>query len=277
MADDNIQKHPIKKVDDIGPASPDNPIVTVLERNGVLISETRSLRFKVADQDLESKYKGYIVFLTGARPNEDWPRTKKSFTDARGEIVIECWQIVIHWREKTCLEARWSVERRDFQVVLARFQLANLSPQVVEHLNGALELLLWLQGQDQMRDVKRGGPHHVKTANQPKHIKEALGARYVELLDELKTAKQDAKTFYRIEGDCWRSKFLEQYPIFKTLDDLLRDVDPVAYFIDGDRIYDQWEIAIEIAAREKIPGYGRKSVSPRTLKNHAILPDNNTD
>lgn len=37
-----------------------------------------------------------------------------------------------------------------------------------------------------------------------------------------------------------------------------------------------WQIAIKIAARETIPGYTNNEVSANTLKNIAILPDNNT-
>ena len=119
----------IKRVQDLGRADTTNPVVNLLARYGVPIAETRSLRFKAEHQDLSSRYDKYFVFLTGARPNEAWPRTGKSFTDEQGTVVLEIWQIVIHVGEHTpCVEARWSVERRDFRCHSGAMPTCQLEP-----------------------------------------------------------------------------------------------------------------------------------------------------
>ena len=140
------KKQTIKLVNDLGSASIGNPIVNVLAHYGVPLSETRTLRFKAKDQDLALQYKDYLVFLTGVRPDENLPKTEKSFTNEQGETVIEIWQIVIYWGDdRPCLEARWNVDQGDFNVKPAGCWLANLNPQVVKHLADALKLLLWVQ------------------------------------------------------------------------------------------------------------------------------------
>jgi hypothetical protein len=146
MIDSKTKRRPIRLTDDLGPALQDNPIVKLLARYDVPISETRTLRFMAVDQDLDSKYKDYRVFLTGVRPNENLPRTGQSFENEQGDTVIDCWQIVIYWGEhRPCLEARWSVKQGDYNVAPAQCRLANLNQQVVKHLANALELLLWVR------------------------------------------------------------------------------------------------------------------------------------
>jgi hypothetical protein len=121
---------------------------------------------------------------------------------------------------------------------------------------------------------RRGGARNVKVANLPEDIKEALGSRYVELKETFKSLKGDAKTFASASND-WRTLILGKYPVMGQHPDLLKHIDPlyIPENADGfDRILDQWEIAIEIAAREIIPDYEKYSVGGDALKGAAILP-----
>jgi hypothetical protein len=121
---------------------------------------------------------------------------------------------------------------------------------------------------------KRGGARNVKVSDKPQNIKEALGEEYVKLRDALTNVKQDAKVVSGIMGNEWRTHILKKYPVLKNHPDLLERVDPYGVPSNPDASDGRapWQIAIEIAAREVIPGYKNNSTSADALKKAAIIP-----
>jgi hypothetical protein len=113
----------------------------------------------------------------------------------------------------------------------------------------------------------RGGAHNVKVADLTEEIRKELGRRYVELLDILGSVKRDAQTLSSL-SDNWRELILKKYPLLKEHPDLIE-----GFNLQGE--VDTWQVCIEIAARETIPGYRQweKKPTPNTLRTAAILPD----
>lgn len=125
---------------------------------------------------------------------------------------------------------------------------------------------------------KRGGPHNVKAKNWARQVKERLGKRYAELKCSLMRVKRDAKVAQRRHRETWGEELLKEYPILENHPDLLRELIPSNY--DGSGIKEQWEIIIEIAARETVPRYyesviadSNKRVGAESLKKAAIPPN----
>ncbi|HEX5735716.1 MAG TPA: hypothetical protein VF131_23010 [Blastocatellia bacterium] len=127
-----------------------------------------------------------------------------------------------------------------------------------------------------LRVQERGGKRNAKIAALPEHIKEALGAEYVRLQNELSDIKRDAKTYYQKNPKNWRTHFLLDYPLFDSHVDLLNEIE--AWFGElpdeemPEKVRAPWEIRIELAARKTIPNYQRYDATPDVLKEHAILP-----
>jgi hypothetical protein len=133
----------------------------------------------------------------------------------------------------------------------------------------------------------QGGARNIKVAKLPEETRKALGKRYEELRDSLTKVRKDAKAAIEFSGDNWRNKLLDKYPIFKVYPELLDEVDPYRAPSDSeasDKTMDPWQIAMEIAAREIVPGHKDKSTSPDAkgkdkrasadaLRRIAILPD----
>lgn len=134
---------------------------------------------------------------------------------------------------------------------------------------------------------KQGGKRYVKVADLSEGIRRALGSRYAELGESLTSIKQDAKAACAILGDGWRNHILQKYPILGTHLDLLEEINPYREPNDSEaseKVMDPWHIAMEIAARETVPGHKDKSMSPDAkgkdrrasadaLRRIVILPD----
>jgi hypothetical protein len=118
-------------------------------------------------------------------------------------------------------------------------------------------------------------------ADQPEHIKRALGTEYVRLQKELKLIKRDAKAYHKRDVKNWRKHFLLQYPHFENQDDLLNEIKAWCGELPDsnmpERVRAPWEIMIELAARATIPNYSINSVTPGVLVEHAILPEEPTE
>jgi hypothetical protein len=110
---------------------------------------------------------------------------------------------------------------------------------------------------------RRGGPHNVKVKNQPQDVKESLGKRYVELRRNLIRVKRDAKAALTLHGKTWGEELLKAYPILENHPDLLRELNPydIPGNSDGSGIKEQWEVIIELAARDTIPDYYERVVA----------------
>lgn len=124
--------------------------------------------------------------------------------------------------------------------------------------------------------LPRGGRRKAKVAHLEEEVRKALGKRYTELRDCLTNVKRDAKVFASAKNVDWRASILDKYDILKNHTDLLENIDPYSVPSDRDashRVKAPWEIAIIIAAREKIPCYENNGASPDALKKAAILPD----
>jgi hypothetical protein len=275
MTSDESKMRHVERADLVGPL-PDNPVVHLLRSHKIPWSRISGRAWN-AGAVYGEEFKDFEIYYYGVSGDEGLPTTPLFWEDNNGGGYY-CWQIQIYWKTYGAhIEAMWSEEYQNYEVVTLWGGLGQLDKQLATGMNKGINLLILIS--ERMSKGTHGGPNNVKVANLPKHIKEALGSRYVGLLHELENVKQDAKTFFRTEGDKWRSKLLDLYQILESHDDLLKDIHP--YFVPSDseatnRIYEQWEIAIEIAAREKIPNYIRRSVTPRSLKNCAVLPDNNT-
>jgi hypothetical protein len=276
MSGDETKLRHVERAEIVRPL-PDNPVVHLLESHKIPWSRISGRAWN-AGPVYGEQFKDYEIYYYGVSKDEGLPTTPLFWDEAGGEGYY-CWQIHIYWKNHGAhIEAMWNEEYQNYEVVTLWGGLGQLDKQLATAMNEGIKLLLLMS--ERMSKGPHGGPNNVKVANLPKHIKKALGARYVALLNALGNVKQDAKTFFRTEGDKWCSKLLELYPILKSHDDFLKDIHP--YFVPSDpeatnRIYEQWEIAIEIAAREKIPNYIRRSVTPRTLKNCAIFPNSNTN
>lgn len=274
MTGDETKMRHVERAELVVPL-PDNPVVHLLKSYKIPWLRISGRAWN-AGAVFGEEFKDYEIYYYGVSKEEGLPTTALFWDETEGRGYY-CWQIQIYWKTHGAhIEAIWSEEYQNYEVVTLWGGLGQLDRQLVTAMNEGIKLLLLMS--ERMSKGPHGGPNNVKVANLPKQIKEALGARYIELLNKLGNVKQDAKTFFRTEGDKWYSKLLELYPILDSHDDLLKDIHP--YFVPGDsedkgRIYEQWEIAIEIAAREKILNYTRRSVTPRTLKNCAILPGNN--
>src|SRR5437868_3222205 len=131
---------------DVGPIKDENNnAVTSLARLGIPQERVRSIMLSPREQRLGRNYESYRAFLTGASPDEALPSTGKSIQNEQGETVLVCWQIVILWKENQCLQALWSAERNDFLVSWAIFPLRLLSRELIKHLNGAADVLFWVE------------------------------------------------------------------------------------------------------------------------------------
>jgi hypothetical protein len=128
---------------------------------------------------------------------------------------------------------------------------------------------------------KRGGARNVKAKKWPRDVKERLGKRYAELRSSLILVKRDAKAALKLHGKTWCEELLKAYPILENHPDLLRELHPydVPSNSDGSGIKEQWEIIIELAARDANPDYYERVVAdPKarvgadSLRKNAILP-----
>jgi hypothetical protein len=112
----------------------------------------------------------------------------------------------------------------------------------------------------------RGGAHNVKVGDLPEGIRKALGERYIELKDILSSVKREAKTLALYNSD-WGSALMQRYEVLRSHPDLIDRL-----ILQGD--VEPWQIYIEIAAREIIPGYLqlKKKPTANTLRATAIIP-----
>ena len=112
----------------------------------------------------------------------------------------------------------------------------------------------------------RGGAHNVKIGDLPEEIRRALGKRYNELKHSLSSIKREAKTLALYNTD-WRSALMQRHDILRSHADLIDRL-----VLQGD--VEPWQIYIEIAARETIPGYFqlKRKPSANTLRAIAIIP-----
>jgi hypothetical protein len=121
---------------------------------------------------------------------------------------------------------------------------------------------------DYAKGVKelRGGKRNVKVADLSEETRRALGKRYVELLNELKQIKKEAKILATF-NTAWQGKIVKKYQVLKNYADLIDGLDLIGEV-------DTWQVCIEIAARETIPGYQQweKKPTPNTSRTAAILP-----
>lgn len=119
-----------------------------------------------------------------------------------------------------------------------------------------------------------GGSCHIKVANLSKATRKALGKRYIELRDSLTKIKREIKVAYESDGEGWRRHILRKYPVLKKHRDLLEALNLYNAPDDeeGSGGKEQWQVAIEIAAREVIPKYKKNDVGPDSLRKAAIIP-----
>jgi len=256
--------------------TPDNFVVRLLAHYGIPPDRILGYVYKgeeFLDFDAD-KYGDYKVAFFGVSPDEGLP-TRFIF-GRDNEKTLDVWHIMIYWRDvdDACIEASWSEAQCDFIAKMRLGRLDTLNPRAAKFLADGLTLLLWMQ--ERMTKEMRGGRNNVKVADLEEDIRKALGKRYVELRDNLKNIRRDAKSLISVVDD-WRASILRKYEIFNNYPDLLEKIDP--YSVPGDDnasegVIAPWEIAIEIAAREAIPGYVNNSVSSDTLRKILILPNN---
>lgn len=125
---------------------------------------------------------------------------------------------------------------------------------------------------------KRGGARHVKMPVLSEDLRRKLGKRYVDLKSSLKNLKRDARVLASTFED-WHPHLLRKYSVLQNHHDFVKDVDPYHIPEDADaseRVLAQWEIAMQIAALEVIPGYrdiqSEKRPSAEVLREVAIFP-----
>ncbi|MEN3333088.1 MAG: hypothetical protein V7641_2453 [Blastocatellia bacterium] len=247
--------------------SPNELIVHLLKGYGIPYDRVYG-RFAKGDSFTgDNRFGDYVVRLVGVSTGEELPGPPLAW-QIQGEEYY-CWQILILYKDYPgIIDAAWREEYDHYEVVAMWGSLEWLNSQTLAVMDEGMKLLLLIS--ERMTKVMRGGRRNVKVADLPEEIRRALGKRYEELKDDLTTAKRDVQTLIRLNQD-WRSSILKdaKYGVLKNHPDLLEDL----HLRGG---LDPWQIAIQIAAREIIPGYVNNNVSANTLKNIAILPNNNT-
>ncbi len=219
------------------------------------------------------QFKDYYVVTFGVdKDDERLPVTRLYWEDDAGGFY--CWQFQIYslQHDTACVDATWCEEYANYRVVIDLGDFSDFDMQVAKALHEGLKLLFLVS--DRLVKSARGGRHNVKVADLTEEVKKALGKRYLGLKEGLTNVKREAKAIASTTSN-WQQLILSKYSILTTNPDLLDQINPHPVPRDADasdRIRAPWEIAIEIAARETIPGYEKNSVSPDSLRKTAIFP-----
>lgn len=168
MASDETKRRHIGRAEKVKPEF-DNPVVGILGAYGIPYDRITGLCSKGNEFTGEEKFEDYKVYIFGVSSDESLPHPQLSWYSEEGKEYA-CWQIQIYWKNYYGrVDSVWWKEYDHYTVMTVWGSLGQLDKQIENALNKGLELLRVIA--QLMTEVKRGGAHNVKVANQPEHIK----------------------------------------------------------------------------------------------------------